>query len=405
MELGIRAQRLPGLRQLVECRNQRLGDVPAAVGAEGRGGHRAASTHARSASWSLTPGLCSVERAESTAQGRTAAIASRDVLRPEAAGEHHAADRRAGAFEMLRVTLFPGQIDDGADPLVAAEQHARRARGGRSRARRAARDRRRSRAPRRRRRRREAPSSGASSTRRACRGLSCGQDEADQVRACLDGGVDVILARQAAHLDERARDELERAWHRDPARASTSSRQDRVRSGELGLCRLRARLDRALRDQDPVPRRRGEQPQLGLSVDPEGGEVTRVDPDHGRVERGRALRARRRRAPRRACRGRARRSPSSAAAAASSRSRRISSTASAPASRAVHEVVAASRRSPSREAAARSPRARRAGRPASRRSARRRAPTSRALRPPRSCVRPRRRRRPGGGRPRMASGA
>ena len=53
VELGaesrVGSQRLPRARQLVECGDQRLRDVAAAVGAEGCG-HRAAATHARTAS-------------------------------------------------------------------------------------------------------------------------------------------------------------------------------------------------------------------------------------------------------------------------------------------------------------------------------------------------------------------
>ena len=72
------AQARPGRGQLVERRDQRLGHVAPAVLAEVDAGAHAceASTHARSASWCLTPGADSVERAESTAHGLTAAIAS-----------------------------------------------------------------------------------------------------------------------------------------------------------------------------------------------------------------------------------------------------------------------------------------------------------------------------------------
>src|SRR5262249_47185794 len=92
------ARRDPTGGELVERRDQRLRDVPAAVDAERRAqsfaggtsrfprfpstgplsktGPFAAATQARTASWSLIPGSLSVERAQSTAHGRTAAIAS-----------------------------------------------------------------------------------------------------------------------------------------------------------------------------------------------------------------------------------------------------------------------------------------------------------------------------------------
>ena len=121
------------------------------------------------------------------------------------------------------------------------------------------------------------------------------------------------------------------------------------------------------------------------AVDLERREVAGVDADHGRAERGRArelvgvVRLDERVEPERS--GLA---ASARAQAASSRSRRSSSAASAPASRAVAQVLVRWRRSPWRAAAARSPPAPRAGRPRSRRTARRRAPTSPAPRPARS---------------------
>ena len=68
------------------------------------------------------PGDDSVERAESTAHGRTAAIASRDVVGAEPAREHHASLGRAGALEVRRVVFAPRQVDDRADALAAPQQ-------------------------------------------------------------------------------------------------------------------------------------------------------------------------------------------------------------------------------------------------------------------------------------------
>ncbi len=236
----------------------------------------------------MTPGLCSVERAESTAQGRTAAIAVADVVRAETSCQHHAAVSGARPLEVLRVPLLPGQVDDGADLLVAAQQHgvARAVTvlalveldqvGVRLLS--------------------LADEDGDPQDRlgrvehclRPSRALR-GEDEADEVGAGFDGDVDVLLARQAADLDERPRDELGEL--RAGVRRTHQRRadQDGVRPRELRLGRLRPRLDRALGDQDPVARSVGEQPQLGLPVDAERGEVAGVDADDRRAERRRAL--------------------------------------------------------------------------------------------------------------------
>ena len=147
---------------------------------------------------------------------------------------------------------------------------------------------------------------------------------------------DVLLARQPADLDERARDQLGQLRRRVGRAHQRRADEDRVGAGELGGGALGARLDRRL--SAITTRSRGaprDELELRVAVDRERREVARVDPDHRRAERDRRARARRRRAPRRACRGRARRVAHQRGAGASSRSRRISSAASAPASRAV----------------------------------------------------------------------
>src|SRR6185503_4733444 len=76
---------LPSGGQLLECGDQRLGDVPAPVLAKGllqRRQPRAASTYARTRAWSLMPGANSSDEEASTAQGRTAAIASATLSGP-----------------------------------------------------------------------------------------------------------------------------------------------------------------------------------------------------------------------------------------------------------------------------------------------------------------------------------
>src|SRR5438128_5714059 len=68
----------PAALELVERRDQRLGDVAAAVRAERARAHcRASSMYARTRAWSLMPGSVSSDDAASTAHGCTAAIAAR----------------------------------------------------------------------------------------------------------------------------------------------------------------------------------------------------------------------------------------------------------------------------------------------------------------------------------------
>ena len=120
------AQRRPAARQLVERRDQRLGDVAPAVGAERPCvcSSCAASTQARTRVVVLDARADSVERAESTAHGRTAAIAvARRSRGPRPPASITRPARRAGALEMRRVVLLPRQVDDRADLLAAAQQH------------------------------------------------------------------------------------------------------------------------------------------------------------------------------------------------------------------------------------------------------------------------------------------
>src|SRR5204862_5324488 len=82
-ERRVRLRLAPAGLELVECRDQRLGHVAPAVGAVEAGRrHRAASTKARTFSWSLIPGADSSRDAASTAHGRTAATAARTVSGP-----------------------------------------------------------------------------------------------------------------------------------------------------------------------------------------------------------------------------------------------------------------------------------------------------------------------------------
>ena len=278
---------------------------------------------------------------ESTAHGRTAAIASRDVLGPEPACEHHPAGvATAHARGASGSPSCHGRSIDRADLAPSQQQLSRRASGARPRGRRTGRGRRRSSSTSPTKTATRSTVSGASSTARRAAGSRVGEDEADQVGAGLDRGVDVLLPGQAAHLDERPRQQLGelRAWIVGAHQRRPD--QDGVRARELG-CGGLAREPRS-RSRRSAPGRVGAcatQLELGAPVDAERRQVARVDPDHRGAELPSRARARPRRAPRRACRARAtRRARSSAAAAASSRSRRIRSTASAPASASRHRA-------------------------------------------------------------------
>src|SRR5262249_16444213 len=80
-KLRVVPQRLPGRHELVERRDQRFGDVTAAVRSVESlvAPVRPASPYARTASGSFTPGPVSSRELASTAHGRTLAIASRTL--------------------------------------------------------------------------------------------------------------------------------------------------------------------------------------------------------------------------------------------------------------------------------------------------------------------------------------
>ena len=231
------------------------------------------------------------------------------------------------------------------------------------------------------------------------------ENEAGHVRARLDRRRHVFLARQAAHLHERTREELRELRARVRGAHERGADEDRVRSRQLGSGALGARLDAALGDHDPISRRCRDEPELRVAVDAKRGEVARVDPDDRSIERHcprqllRVVRLDERlqtesRAPCRAAREPGRRRDRGGARALRRRLHRGRS-ASRP-----H-----SRRTPSRGAAAPRTREPHGDRPRCRRSARRRG-----SRPPRRLhartLRPARPdRRPGEGRPPTASGA
>ena len=185
------------------------------------------------------------------------------------------------------VVALPGQVDDAADLLAVAEQDrvaaADDALGALVHLVEVGVASRRPRRPRRRRRAaRRAPASTAAARARALGR----EDEAGEVGAGLGRGGDVLLAREAADLDERPREQLGELRGRDPAPASAPSRRGSRR-------RRRARPRRparacGCRSRRRRPRSRGAAPATSSScvaaVDRERREVARVDPDHRRAE-------------------------------------------------------------------------------------------------------------------------
>ena len=302
---GVVGERLaPAALELVERRDQRLGDVAAAVLAEVA--HRAPPrTNARTFSWSLIPGADSSCDAASTAHGWTARIAARTLCGPS----RPASTRRPSPPRVppvVGILALPRQVGDARDRLAVAEQDgvaaAHRAllalveldevraallrladEDGDAQHRVGHRE------------------HGGRPARR-----SLGEDEAAEVGARLDRGVDVLLPRQPADLDERPREQLAQLRAGLGGAHQRRADEDGVCAGELGRGRLRARVDRALRDDDAVARRLRHELELRGAVDAEGAEIAGVDADHARRRDASRARAPPRRGPRRACRGRAR---------------------------------------------------------------------------------------------------
>ena len=165
----------------------------------------------------MIPGEASRLRLASTAHGPDRVDRARDVLRAEAAGEEDAALRGAARSQWAVVLLEPGEVEHkratsspakesavasavavflrvellevGADVLGLADEDADREHRVRDRKRR------------------------VGSTR------ALGEDEARKVGARLGRDRDVLLARQAANLDERPAQKLGELRGRDPVRA------------------------------------------------------------------------------------------------------------------------------------------------------------------------------------------
>ena len=81
-----------------------------------------------------------------------------------------------------------------------------------------------------------------------------GEDEAAQVGSRFDRGVDVLLARQPADLDERPREQLLQLRARVVRAHQRRPDEDGVRAGELGCGGLCPGVDGALRNDNAVAR-------------------------------------------------------------------------------------------------------------------------------------------------------
>ena len=280
-------------------------------------------------------------RAASTAHGRDRVDRRADVLRARAAGQHEAAFGRARARSAPGPRRLPGQVDDGRDRLAAAQEHGVAAAhlallgcvelhevGAASRP-----------PPRR--------STATGSTRRAPaarlgarRGEPSTKMNPSRSAPASTAASTSSCAREAADLHERAREDLAQLRARVGGPHERRADEHGVGAGELRLRACARECDRR------SPRsRRGRAARAATSRSCAPRSIANVD-------RSRALmpirvapsasraRARRRRAPRRACRDRcSARAASSRAHGPSSRSRRMRSAASAPASRSSSQVL------------------------------------------------------------------
>ena len=123
-----------------------------------------------------------------------------------------------------------------------------------------------------------------------------GEDEPGQVRSRFRRRGHVLLPREPADLDERPGDELAELRGGIGRAHERGADEHRVRAGELGERRLRARRDAALGDDDAIARSARDEVELRLPVDPERAEISRVEADrirsqpHGPLELGGVVR-------------------------------------------------------------------------------------------------------------------
>src|SRR3954451_24444251 len=150
------------------------------------------------------------------------------VVGAETAGKHHAPFLRDGALQVERIALLPRQIDHMGDALAVAQEHRIAAADaallafvelhqvGSDVFRFADED---SDA--------EAVVGDVEDGRRTARAV-LGKDEPEQVGACVERGVDVLRAREPAHLYERARNELSQLLLRIGSLHQRRADEDRV---------------------------------------------------------------------------------------------------------------------------------------------------------------------------------
>ena len=217
-------------------------------------------------SGSLIPGSTSSCELASTAHGLHGRDRVADVLGRQLAGEDDASVVTGCAGVMIRVGLLPGEVEHARDLLVAAEEDGVAAavsvlalveldeigaglgaladedRDGEHR--------------------RRDGEDGVGSARALPR-----EDEAGEIGARLGRCRDVLLAREPADLHERPGEQLAQLGPGIGRAHERRSHEHGGGSGKLGGRRLRAGLDPALRDHDPVSRRASHELQLRLPVD------------------------------------------------------------------------------------------------------------------------------------------
>ena len=115
------------------------------------------------------------------------------------------------------------------------------------------------------------------------------EHEAAEIGSGVGRDRHVLLACEAADLDERPRDQLAKPGGRIGRLHQRRSHEDGVRACQLGFGTLSARVDRALRDHDAVAGGVRDERQLRLAIDEEGGEVAGVDADRVCAECGGAV--------------------------------------------------------------------------------------------------------------------
>ena len=113
--------------------------------------------------------------------------------------------------------------------------------------------------------------------------------EAGEIGSRLRCGGDVLLARQAAHLHERAGEKLGeprgRVWSRHQRRAD----EDRVSAGKLGGRALGPGMDPRFGNNDAAACHAGDELELSLAIDAKRRQIACIDPDYGSVERDRTV--------------------------------------------------------------------------------------------------------------------